>query len=494
MVEDEKNGRRIDGRCNELRVVLFKNCSEIRSYILSGAVMEPSALDALLPQWRETYPDHPLSQPVTSSGRLLTEMSNKGNYIASLSRVAAWLGGIAEELVYPGFASAQFFLSPSPAGDAQGRQVRSAVTHDAALSRQCTKGPRFQPGVAFRAWATLLTEGVHGSLSKQAAVVYDLRHGKEAQTYRIGIKEVWRVEDGKHVPGKVLRTLGWPLSAHTYGGGWEYHLADGLVSIGLVPYRDFQRTKYHPQFRALLANGTRLAYGARALTKGGLQSLPRLDFPGGPLVGCIKGTHNAMRLWGNFQTKKVDAPLSLAPYTAAFPRSPVHTDLWAVRNMRPGCNTHWGQWGGELYAEFDTMLGRRVPWTLRHHKERSPLSLPSILPDNLKKQHTNFIQFYFLLTDLMSSVALTGTNHAEGEAVHLRVIRADEDAPPDTDPHENPARRRAHVHANVGTYAGLLQRARPAGVYEYVADDGGRAVLNCIHCKLDIKVQTQDIT
>ncbi|KAF8166913.1 hypothetical protein K438DRAFT_248793 [Mycena galopus ATCC 62051] len=185
-------------------------------------------------------------------------MNNKGNYIASLSRVAAWLGGIAEELgveVYTGFASAQFLHSPSPAEYAQGRQVRSAMTHDAPLSRQCTKGPRFQPGVAFRAWATLLTEGVHGSLSKQAVVVYDLRHGKEAQTYGIGIKEVWRVEDGKHVPvlaGKVLRTLGWPLSAHTYGGGWEYHMADGLVSVDLVvgldyknpymeqPYRDFQ--------------------------------------------------------------------------------------------------------------------------------------------------------------------------------------------------------------------------------------------------------------
>ncbi|KAF8131338.1 FAD/NAD-P-binding domain-containing protein [Mycena galopus ATCC 62051] len=588
---------------NEVRVVLLEKGSEIGSHILSGAVIEPSALDVLLPDWRTTYPDHPLAQPVTSSGmRLLTEkysipiphppqMNNKGNYIASLSRVAAWLGGIAEEMgveIYPGFAGAQFLLSPATdAEDAQGRKVRSVrgvVTHDAGLTRQRTKGPRFEPGVAFRARATLLAEGAHGSLSKQAVAMYDLRHGKEAQTYGIGLKEVWRVEEGKHVPGKVLHTLGWPLSSQTYGGGWEYHMADGLVSIGLVvgldyknpylePYREFQRTKHHPHFRTLLANGTRLAYGARALTEGGLQSLPRLDFPGGALVGCaagvvntakIKGTHNAMRTGmlaaeaafaalhpaarfvstaspGTFKVDpdtaaepNTDAPLSLAPYTTAFPRSPAHTDLWAVRNVRPGFNTRWGAWGGVLYAGFDTMLGGRVPWTLRHHKETS-LNPSASSPDALATlPAASFSPIAYppfeppLSTDLMSSVALTGTNHAEGEAVHLRVMRAntstqtsssteaDEDALPDTDAHETPARRRVHVHANVGTYAGLLQRACPAGVYEYVADDGGRVVpgnsetkeeegwegtklvinsQNCIHCKLcDIKVPTQDIT
>ncbi|KAF8209272.1 hypothetical protein K438DRAFT_1961003 [Mycena galopus ATCC 62051] len=290
-----------------------------------------------------------------------------------------------EELVYPGFASAQF-LSPFP--DAQGRKVRSMVTHGARLIRQHTKGPRFEPGMAFRARATLLAKSAHGSLLKQAA----------AQTYGIEIKEVRRVEDGKHVPvlaGQV-RTLGWPLSAHTYGGGWEYHMADGLGR------------------------------------------------------------------------------------------------------------------------------GGRVPWTLRHHKETS-LNSSASSPDALVTLPTaSFSPIAYppfappLTTDLMSSVALTGTNHAEGEAVHLRVMRAntstqtssgaeaDGDAPPDTDAHKNPARRRAHMHANVGTYAGLLQRACPASVYEYVADDGGRGVLeeegwegtklvinsqNCIHCKLcDIKL------
>ncbi|KAJ7238105.1 hypothetical protein B0H12DRAFT_1025951 [Mycena haematopus] len=552
-----------------VRVVVLEKGAEIGSHILSGAVIEPSALDALLPDWRTR--DHPLAQPVTSSSmRLLTEkyaiplphppqMNNKGNYIASLSRVAAWLGTVAEDLgteIYPGFTGARLLLSPdSDALDAQGRAVRSVrgvVTHDAGLTRQRTKSPRFEPGVAFRARATLLAEGAHGSLSKQAIAMYDLRHGKEAQTYGIGVKEVWRVHPEKYAPGKVIHTLGWPLPRDTYGGGWEYHMADGLVSIGLVigldyknpylePYREFQRMKHHPTFRALLADGERLAYGARTLTEGGLQSLPRLHFPGGALVGCaagvvntakIKGTHNAMRTGmlaaeAAFAALHPSAQFVSTAHRPDLPRGlhnrlpllPAHTDLHAVRNVRPAFNTRWGMWGGVAYAGFDTLLNGRVPWTLRHHAKDdtnpsttspdalatlpttagvSPIAYPPLEPP--------------LSTDLMSSVALTGTNHAEGEAVHLRVMRGvphtstdGTTSPPDTT--ETPARRRAHVHANVESYAGLLQRACPAGVYEYVPDDGARAeeawngtklvinAQNCIHCKLcDIKVPTQDIT
>ncbi|KAJ7179724.1 YOR356Wp-like protein, partial [Mycena filopes] len=385
------------------------------------------------------------------------------------------------------------------------------------------------------------------------------RGGCRGLFHWIGIKEVWRVDPEKHVAGKVIHTLGWPLGWSTYGGGWEYHMADGLVSVGLVvgldyknpwmePYREFQRMKHHPHFRALLSSpgAERLAYGARALTEGGLQSLPRLDFPGGALIGCaagvvntakIKGTHNAMRTgmlaaeaaftalhpgisfeptaWsGSFDTpigpKESDAedehaPISLAHYTAAFPQSPAHADLWAVRNVRPAFNTRLGVLGGVLYAGVDTILGGRVPWTLGKagHGRRG--------------------------TDLMSSVALTGTNHAEGQPVHLRVMRGVKGGALGTngrpvgqetvevDAHETPTRRRAHVHADVGTYAGLLQRGCPAGVYEYVPDDENKVVpgnvgvdgeeegwegtklvinsQNCIHCKLcDIKVPTQDIT
>ncbi|KAJ7435031.1 FAD/NAD-P-binding domain-containing protein [Mycena galericulata] len=620
----------------EVRVVVLEKGSEVGAHILSGAVIEPSALDALLPDWRSM--EHPLAQPVTSSAmRLLTstralpiphppQMNNKGNYVASLSRVAAWLGGVAEELgaeVYPGFAGARLLLSDTPdAADARGRPVRSVrgvVTHDAGLTRQRTKSARFEPGVAFRARATLLAEGAHGSLSKTAIAMYDLRADSEPQTYGIGLKEVWRVNPEKHVPGKVIHTIGWPLDWRTYGGGWEYHMADGLVSIGLVvgldyknpwlePYREFQRMKHHPHYRALLSSpgAERLAYGARALTEGGLQSLPRLDFPGGALVGCaagvvntakIKGTHNAMRTGmlaaeaafsalhptaaflstasprtfkpassssGSSQSPSTAASsesssdpetktpdiLSLRPYALAFPRSPAHTDLWGVRNVRPAFNTRLGAFGGVLYAGLDTLLGGRVPWTLRHHKWVSSPSTTSpdalaTLPTAPPSRAVHPIAYPPfeppLSTDLLTSVALTGTNHAEGEAVHLRVMRtaaapkptlpcpsgendAEKDAEPQErvgvgiDTHETPARRRAHVRANVGAYAGLLQRACPAGVYEYVADDGGRVVpgnpagadgeaegwegtklvinsQNCIHCKLcDIKVPTQDIT
>ncbi|KAK7055256.1 electron transfer flavoprotein-ubiquinone oxidoreductase [Favolaschia claudopus] len=587
----------------EVRVVLLEKGSEVGAHILSGAVIEPSALDALLPDWRTT--EHPLSQPVTSSAmRFLTQkysipiphppqMNNKGNYIASLSRVAAWLGGVAEELgveVYPGFSGARFLLAQeADAKDAQGREVRSVrgvITHDAGVTRQRTKSARFEPGVAFRARATLLAEGAHGSLAKQAISMYDLRNGKEPQTYGIGLKEVWRVDEKKHVPGKVIHTLGWPLSTNTYGGGWEYHMADGLVSIGLVigldyknpwlePYREFQRMKHHPAFRALLAGGERLAYGGRSLTEGGFQSLPKLDFPGGALIGCsagvvnaakIKGTHNAMRTGmlaaesafaelhpdaqfestaspQTFKVKAVTAdsnsgepssePISLASYSTAFENSPAHKDLWAVRNVRPGFNTRLGLLGGVLNAGVDTILGGRVPWTLAHHKKAEMRNPSTTSPDALATQTASACTPIAyppfeppLSTDLMTSIALTGTNHAEGEAVHLRVMRgvrgpalgADkgvkEDEPVDT--HETATRRRLHVQANAGTYAGLLQRACPAGVYEYVADDGAKAVpgnsdakedegwegkklvinsQNCIHCKLcDIKVPTQDIT
>ncbi|KAJ6536511.1 hypothetical protein DFH09DRAFT_931199 [Mycena vulgaris] len=527
----------------EVRVVVLEKGGEVGSHILSGAVIEPSALDALLPDWRET--EHPLSQPVTSSSmRFLTskyaiplphppQMNNKGNYIASLSRVAAWLGGIAEELgaeVYAGFAGARLLLSQSEdATDAQGRAVRSVrgvVTHDAGLTRQRTKSARFEPGVAFRARATLLAEGAHGSLSKSAISMYDLRARSEAQTYGLGLKEVWRVPPERHVPGKVVHTIGWPLDWGTYGGGWEYHMADGLVSVGLVvgldyknpwlePYRELQRMKHHPHFRALFTapGAERLAYGARTLTEGGLQSLPQLHFPGGALIGCsagvvntakIKGTHNAMRT-GMLAAEAAFAALhpgaafivDLRAYSAAFPGSPAHADLWAVRNVRPGFATRLGLAGGVLYAGVNTMLRGRVPWTLGHHGKGTNPSTTS--PDALATRPAAacapIVYPAFeppLSTDLMSSVALTGTNHAEGEAVHLRTA----------------ARRRAHVAVNVGTYGSLLQRACPAGVYEYVADDGGRVVpgnagdtklvinsQNCIHCKLcDIKVPTQDIT
>ncbi|KAJ6617104.1 hypothetical protein B0H10DRAFT_2034748 [Mycena sp. CBHHK59/15] len=554
----------------EVRVVLLEKGGEVGSHILSGAVIEPTTLDVLLPDWRTM--DHPLSQPVTSSGmRLFTpkrdfpiphppQMSNKGNYIASLSRVVAWLGSIAEDLgveIYPGFAGTSLLLSPNvDATDAIGRPTRSVhgvITHDAGLTRARTKKVSFEPGMAFHAHTTLLAEGAHGSLSKQAIAKYSLRHASEPQTYGIGVKEVWRVDPKLHIPGKVVHTLGWPLGWQTYGGGWVYHMHDGLVSIGLVvgldyknpylePYREFQRMKHHPYFRALLASSPsteRLAYGARALTEGGLQSLPQLHFPGGALIGCaagvvntakIKGVHNAMRT-GMLAAESAFAAIhpstpnsssppeyaDMEPYSRAFAASPVHADLWGVRNLRPSFNGRLGVPGGVLYSGVDSILGGRVPWTLSHghgkgvaHATTSPDALATLPAASCTP--IGYPTFEPpLSTDLMTSIALTGTNHAEGQPVHLRVMPAGGEA-------ETPARRREHVRVNVSTYAGLLGRACPAGVYEYVDDDGGRSVpgnaagadgedegwegkklvinsQNCIHCKLcDIKVPTQDIT
>ncbi|KAJ7057835.1 FAD/NAD-P-binding domain-containing protein [Mycena amicta] len=564
----------------QVRVVVLEKGSEVGSHIVS-------ALDLLLPDWRST--DHPLSQPVTSSSmRLLTskrtipiphppQMNNKGNYVTSLSRVAAWLGGVAEELgaeVYAGFAGARFLLSDEPdATDTLGRLSTLGQRSDKVLR---VSNPEF----AFRARATLLAEGAHGSLSKTAISMYNLRHNSQPQTYGIGLKEVWRVDPAKHVPGKVVHTIGWPMDWSTYGGGWEYHMADGLVSIGLVvgldyknpylePYREFQRMKHHPHYRDLLASGERLAYGGRVLTEGGLQSLPRLDFPGGALLGCsagvvnvakIKGTHNAMRTGmlaaeaafsalhpgtpfvpvaspETFQpskspeTSSESEVISLEPYAKAFVGSAVYKDLWSVRNVRPAFGGRFGTVGAVLYAGFDTILGGRVPWTLKHHgaeKTNPSTASPDALA-TLPAANCSPIEYPPfeppLSTDLMSSVSLTGTNHAEGQPVHLRVMRGVDGAansavgmqPAGVDAVETPLRRRAHVEANVGLYAGLLQRACPAGVYEYVADDGGKVVpgntasaaeeegwdgkklvinsQNCIHCKLcDIKVPTQDIT
>ncbi|KAJ7253205.1 FAD/NAD(P)-binding domain-containing protein [Mycena rebaudengoi] len=573
-----------------LRIVVLEKAADAGAHVLSGAVIEPSALDALLPDWRASAFHSEHAQPVTSSGmRLLMEkrawpiphppqMSGKGSYVVSLSRFAAYLAEEAEALgveVYPGFAGAQLLLSSS-------NGVLGVTTHDAGLSRQRTKTARFEPGMAFRARTTLLAEGAHGSLTKQVLALHNMRKeashvtegmDAEPQTYGIGLKEVWRVPASRHTPGKVVHTLGWPLTGgptalqgDTYGGGWVYHMRGGLVSLGLVvgldyknpwmePYREFQRMKHHPYFRALLgpARGDeeppeRLAYGARALTEGGLQSLPRLHFPGGALLGCaagvvntakIKGTHNAMRTGmlaaeAAFAQLSYPPPISLHAYSATFQHSPVFADLWAVRNVRPSFNGPLGVLGGVLYSGVDTLLNGRVPWTFRHHKKGETAAASPDAAATLPAARCTPIAYPPfeppLSTDLMTSVALTGTNHAEGQPVHLRVMRGAATTTSDSgaasadsaststtaseSANDTAARRRAHVRVNVGTYAGLLGRACPAGVYEYVEDDGGRAVpgneteaegwegkklvinsQNCIHCKLcDIKVPTQDIT
>ncbi|KAG1810995.1 hypothetical protein EV424DRAFT_1557954, partial [Suillus variegatus] len=462
----------------ELRVVVLEKGAEVGSHILSGAVIEPRALDELLPDWA-LRDDHPLTQSATSSHmRFLTkslsipiphppQMSNRGNYIVSLSRFTAWLGNIAEEMgveVYPGFAGAGVVYTDDGS-------VAGVRTNEVGLDRLGCMKESFEPGMEFRARVTLIAEGAHGSIAKELIQKFDLRRNSDPQTYGIGLKEVWRVDPTQYRPGEVVHTMGWPLDFRTYGGGWVYHMADGLVSLGLVigldyanpylsPYKEFQRMKHHPYFAELLSgNSTRIAYGGRSLNEGGLQSVPQLYFPGGALVGCsagfvniakIKGTHNAMKS---------------------------------------------GIWGGIMYSGVDSLLLKgRTPWTFRNRARLTDAqhTQPAyrFLPINYPPPQPP------LSTDLLTSLTLTGTNHAEDQPVHLRVRK---------DGNENTALRKLHVQRNLSEYAGLLQRACPAGVYEYVEDEtaadgwnGHKLVINsqnCIHCKLcDIKVPTQDIT
>ena len=443
------------------------------------------------------------------------QMSNKGNYVLSLSQFVQWLGGIAEELgveVYPGFAGAQ--LMYNDAGDA----VQGVQTNDVGLDRKFRMKDSFEPGMEFRAKVTLLAEGAHGSLTKTAVKRFDLRKDSDPQTYGFGIKEVWRVPEDKWTPGKVVHTLGWPLNMNTYGGSFLYHMADRLVHLGLVvgldyanphmsPYREFQRMKHHPYFADILGGGERLAYAARVLNEGGLQSLPKLHFPGGALLGCaagflnvpkIKGTHNAMKSGmvaaeAAFEVlqRDSDAPADMSHYETGMRDSWVWKELTEVRNIRPSFNTKLGMWGGIAYSGIDSLLVKgRVPWTFhtkttdpshtKPAKECQPIEYPPFQPP--------------LSTDLLTSLALTGTNHAEDQPVHLRLPPGAEAA-------------REHVKKNVGEFAGLLQRGCPAGVYEYVEEEGtpseesweGKKLVinsqNCIHCKFcDVKVPTQDIT
>lgn len=506
-------------------------------------MIEPRALNELLPDW-QSRSDHPLTQIAGSSHmRFLTktraisiphppQMSNKGNYIVSLSRVTAWLGAIAEELgveIYPGFAGAGLVYGKNG--------VHGVRTNEVGLDREGRMKDSFEPGMEFRAKVTLLAEGAHGSLSKEAIRRFGLREGKDPQTYGIGVKEVWRVDPSKYRPGEVIHTMGWPLDWRTYGGGWVYHMADGLVSLGLVvgldysnpylsPYREFQvfcfheivfrilqqlstqrsqRMKHHPFIRDLLSGeSSRIAYGARTLNEGGLQSVPKLHFPGGALIGCsagfvnvakIKGTHNAMKSGMLAAESAFDAivasdstasdePTDMSKYEEKLKQSWVWSDLHEVRNLRPSFNTPLGIWGGIAYSGIDSLILKgRTPWTFRNtsatsdaaHTKRAsecrPIEYPPFEPP--------------LSTDLLTSLALTGTNHAEDQPIHLRVRRykkqnvaGAEGEKPSLEQDETHVEgnevKREHVKANVGGYAGLLGRACPAQVYEYVEDESSQ--------------------
>ncbi len=492
----------------DLAVCLVEKGSEIGAHILSGAVLEPRALDELLPDWREDPPalatpageDHFMLLTETKAYRLPTppQMNNHGNYIVSLGNVARWLGAKAEALgveIYPGFAASETIIEDG--------QVKGVVAGMVGIQKSGERGPGFEPGMELRATYTLFAEGCRGSLTKQLFERYNLRDGVAPQTFGLGMKELWEIPKENHTPGKIWHSTGWPVKSDTYGGSWLYMLGDNLVSIGFVvgldypnpwlsPFDEFQRFKTHPEVRKILEGGKRISYGARALNEGGFQAIPKLVFPGGMLIGDtagflnvpkIKGTHTSMKS-GMVAAEAVaaalageDRPAVLESYPEALKASWLWDELYAVRNIRPAF-AKWGMWGGLLNAALDTYVFRgRAPWTMTHHNDH----------DSLKKageaERISYPKPDGKLTfDRLSSVFLSNTNHEEDQPAHLKL--------------RDPSRWKA---VNYDTYGSPESRFCPAGVYEVGGEAEGNPHLvinaqNCVHCKTcDIKDPTQNI-
>ncbi|MYN41294.1 NAD(P)-binding protein [Duganella sp. FT109W] len=496
----------------EVSVVVLEKGGELGAHILSGAVMDPQALTELIPDWKEK--GAPLNTAVTEDRVLfLTEtgsfktpnfllpkcFENHGNYVISLGNVVRWLGQQAEALgveIFPGFAAAEILYHDNGA-------VKGIATGNMGVKRDGEAGPDFQLGMELHGKYTLFAEGSRGHLGKQLMAKYDLNKGKDPQSYGIGIKELWEIDPSKHQPGLVIHTTGWPLDSKTYGGSFLYHLENNQVMIGYVvglnyanpylsPYEEFQRYKTHPEIRTFLEGGKRISYGARAITAGGLQSLPKLVFPGGALIGCDAGFLNMSRIKGSHAAIKsgmlaADAVFEalgagrqadeLAAYPVAFEQSWLHEELHVARNVKPWLNK--GLYLGSLMTGIDQIVFRgKAPWTLHHsHADHECLQPASqFTPINYPKPDGK------LTFDRLSSVFISNTNHAEDQPIHLTLKNAS-----------------VPVDVNLAQYAGPEQRYCPAGVYEFVkTDDGGDRLQinaqNCVHCKTcDIKDPTQNI-
>ena len=496
----------------EVSVCVLEKGGELGAHILSGAVMDPIALNELIPDWKEK--GAPLNTAVTEDQVLfLTEtkaiktpnfmvpkmLTNHGNYVISLANVTRWLGQQAEALgveIFPGFPAAEVLYN-------EDGSVKGVATGNMGVKRDGEPGPDFQLGMELHAKYTLFAEGSRGHLGKQLMAKYDLNKGKDPQTYGIGIKELWEIDPSKHKPGLVIHTAGWPLDNDTYGGSFLYHLENNQVAVGFVvglayqnpylsPYEEFQRYKTHPAIRHYFEGGKRISYGARAITAGGLQSLPKTVFPGGALIGCdagflntsrIKGSHAAIKT-GMLAAESAFAALGegrqhdeLASYPAAFEKSWLHEELHVARNFKPWMSK--GLYIGTIMTGIDQMVFRgKAPWTLPHqHADHECLKPASQFKPIAYPKPDGKLTF-----DRLSSVFISNTNHAEDQPIHLTLKNA---AIP--------------VDVNLAKYAGPEQRYCPAGVYEFVKNDAGQDRLqinaqNCVHCKTcDIKDPTQNI-
>ncbi len=501
----------------ELSVVVLEKGSEPGAHILSGAVMDPRALTELFPDWKSM--GAPLNQRVSDDevlyltadgatrvpGWLVPDcLHNGGNYVISLGAVTRWLAEQAEALgveIFPGFAAAEVLFGDDGT-------VLGVATGNLGIGRDGQPHDGFQLGMELRGRYTVLAEGARGHLGKQVIARHRLDAGRDPQSYALGIKELWEIDPAKAKPGLVVHTAGWPMDRQTYGGGFLYHLDERHVTLGYVtgleyqnpwlsPFEEMQRWKTHPAIRRHLEGGKRVGYGARAICAGGLLSLPKLVFPGGALVGCDAGTLNAARIKGSHAAIKsgmlcaealAEAVLKedrrhdeLTAYPAAFEKSWLHDELHAARNFK-----QWFKKGntvGMLMTGIEHWLLPRLgvkspPWTvhrtepdhvrLRAAAEAEPIAYPK--PDNV------------LTFDRLSSVYLSNTNHEENQPAHLRLVDA-----------------KVPVAINLARYAGPESRYCPAGVYEFVKDEGGGDRLqinaqNCVHCKTcDIKDPTQNI-
>ncbi len=505
---------------NELGVVVLEKGSEVGAHILSGAVIDPGALDELIPDWKQK--GAPLNTPVskdkfyylaenaqiTLPGFVMPPMvHNHGNYIASLGNLCRWLAEQAEALgveIYPGMAASEVLYNEDGA-------VRGVVAGVFGRAADGHEKPEFEPGMELLGKYVLLGEGARGSLSKQIIAKFALQENSEPQKFGLGIKELWQVEPEKHNPGLVQHTFGWPLDNKTGGGSFLYHFEDNLVAVGMVvhlnyknpylsPYEEFQRLKTHDAIKETLSGGKRISYGARALTEGGYQSVPKLCFPGGALIGCsagfmnlprIKGSHNAMRS-GYQAAEAAFAAISagrsgdeLHEYDTGWRKSEIGRELKKVRNAKPLWSKFGTMLGGIMLTGLDlwsnTIFGSfSVFGTMKHGKtdaestetadKHQPISYPK--PDGI------------LTFDRLTSVSFSATNHEEDQPVHL--VLADASIP---------------VSVNLAKFAGPSQRFCPAGVYEFITDESSGEVRfqinaqNCVHCKTcDIKDPSQNIT
>lgn len=491
----------------DVSVCLVEKGSEIGAHILSGAVLEPRALNELIPNWEEE--GAPLHTPVVKDHFVLLsekshyklptppQMDNQGNFIISLGNFCRWLAEQAEKLgveIYPGFAASEVLFN-------ENGSVRGIATNDLGVGKDGRPTENYMQGMELIGKQTIFAEGCRGHLTKELFEKYNLQEGKDPQTFAIGIKELWDIKAEKSKPGTVWHSVGWPLPSDTYGGSFLYHLNENQVAVGYVvgldyqnpylsPFEEFQRFKTHPAVRSIFEGGRRVAYGARALNEGGFQSVPKLTFPGGCLVGCtagflnvpkIKGTHTAMKS-GMLAAEAIFDTIiqnssQAKSYESKLQDSWLWKELYKVRNIRPSFSK--GLFAGILYSAIDTFIFRgNAPWTFRHHKDHLQLKDAKSCKKIEYPKPDNIISF-----DKSSSVYLSSTNHEENQPSHLQLI--DNEIP---------------IKVNLKKYDSPEQRYCPAGVYEIIYPENNATpylqinAQNCVHCKTcDIKDPSQNI-